>query len=115
MKAMIIQNFGGSNVFEPAEITKPEVKPGHVLVNIAATSINTVDTMIREIGSSLPICRIIVSTGLTLVAATRTSTWPGLTSSLGSSADSNTSGPPKSRMIIAFIVRRLYSSKDIGL
>ena len=55
MKAMIIQNFGGSDVFESAEITKPEVKPGHVLVKIAATSINTVDTMIREMGKELPI------------------------------------------------------------
>ncbi len=55
MKAMIIENFGGSNVFEPAEIAKPEVKPGHVLVKIAATSVNTVDTMIREMGKELPI------------------------------------------------------------
>ncbi len=55
MKAMIIQNFGSSNVFESAVITKPEVKPGHVLVKIAATSINTVDTMIREMGKELPI------------------------------------------------------------
>ena len=55
MKAMIIRNFGSSNVFESAEITKPEVKPGHVLVKIAATSINTVDTMIRQMGQELPI------------------------------------------------------------
>jgi NADPH2:quinone reductase len=55
MKAMIIRDFGGSDVFEPAEIAKPEVKPGHVLVKIAATSINTVDTMIREMGKELPI------------------------------------------------------------
>ena len=55
MRAMIIRNFGSSNVFEPAEITKPEVKPGHVLVKIAATSINTVDTMIRQMGKALPI------------------------------------------------------------
>jgi NADPH2:quinone reductase len=55
MKAMIIRNFGGSNVFESAEIAKPEVKPGHVLVKIAATSINTVDTMIRQMGKELPI------------------------------------------------------------
>ena len=41
---MIIRNFGGSDVFEAADIPKPEVKPGHVLVKIAATSINTVDT-----------------------------------------------------------------------
>lgn len=55
MKAMIIKKFGDSDVFEPAQIEKPEVKPGHVLVKIAATSINTVDTMIRQMGKELPI------------------------------------------------------------
>ena len=55
MKAMIIKNYGGSDVFEAAQIDTPEVKPGHVLVKIAATSINTVDTMIREMGKELPI------------------------------------------------------------
>ena len=55
MKAMIMKKFGDSDVFEPAQIDKPVVKPGHVLVKIAATSINTVDTMIREMGKELPI------------------------------------------------------------
>ena len=55
MKAMIIREFGSSDVFEPAEIAKPEVTPGHVLIKIAATSINTVDTMIRQMGKALPI------------------------------------------------------------
>lgn len=55
MKAMIIRNFGSSSVFESAEIAKPEVKPGHVRIKIAATSINTVDTMIRQMGRDLPI------------------------------------------------------------
>lgn len=52
---MVIKDFGGSDVFEPMEIAKPEVKPGHVLVKIAATSVNTVDTMIRQMGKELPI------------------------------------------------------------
>lgn len=55
MKAMIIKEFGDSSVFEPAEIEKPQVKPGHVLVKIAATSVNTVDTMIRQMGKELPL------------------------------------------------------------
>ena len=54
MKAMIIKSFGGSEVFEIAEIAKPEIKAGHVLVNIKASSVNTVDTMIREMGKDLP-------------------------------------------------------------
>lgn len=55
MKAMIIREFGGPEVFEAAELPTPEVQPGQVLVRIAATSVNTVDTMIREMGKELPI------------------------------------------------------------
>ncbi|MEB8433024.1 zinc-dependent alcohol dehydrogenase family protein [Cocleimonas sp. KMM 6892] len=55
MKAMIINDFGGPEVFESAEVAKPEIKAGHVLVNIAATSVNTVDTMIRQMGKELPL------------------------------------------------------------
>lgn len=55
MKAMVIREFGGPDVFEPAELPTPDVKPGHVLVRIAASSVNTVDTMIRQMGKELPI------------------------------------------------------------
>lgn len=55
MKAMVIREFGGPELFESAELPKPEVQPGHVRVRIAATSVNTVDTMIRELGEALPI------------------------------------------------------------
>lgn len=54
MKAMVIKSFGGSEVFELADITKPQVKAGHVLVSIEASSVNTVDTMIRQMGAELP-------------------------------------------------------------
>ena len=53
MKAMIINEFGGSDVFEAAELAKPEVKAGHIVVKVAATSVNTVDTMIRQMGEDL--------------------------------------------------------------
>ena len=46
MKAMVVREFGGPEVFEAAELDKPEVKAGHVLVQIAASSVNMVDTMI---------------------------------------------------------------------
>ncbi|MGO2415380.1 MULTISPECIES: zinc-dependent alcohol dehydrogenase family protein [Cobetia] len=55
MKAMLVKSFGGSEVFEVAEIAKPQAASGQVLVRIAATSINTVDTMIREMGPELPL------------------------------------------------------------
>lgn len=55
MKAMILNQFGGPEVFESAELEKPEVKAGHLLVRIAATSVNTVDLMIRQMGPELPL------------------------------------------------------------
>lgn len=48
MKAMIVNEFGSADAFEATEIAKPSVKQGHVLIQIHATSVNTVDTMIRQ-------------------------------------------------------------------
>ncbi|MCQ8878015.1 zinc-dependent alcohol dehydrogenase family protein [Pseudoalteromonas shioyasakiensis] len=53
MKAMIINEFGNSDVFTAAEIANPQVKAGHVVIEVAATSVNTVDMMIREMGEAL--------------------------------------------------------------
>ena len=55
MKVMMINTFGSTEAFEVAEIEKPSIQPGHVLINIAATSVNTVDTMIRQMGAELPL------------------------------------------------------------
>ncbi|WP_447971094.1 zinc-dependent alcohol dehydrogenase family protein [Nitrospira sp. M1] len=55
MKAMLINAYGEDAVFEAAEVEKPEVQAGHVLVKIAASSVNTVDTMIRRMGKELPL------------------------------------------------------------
>lgn len=55
MKAMLINSYGDDAVFEAAEVEKPEIKAGHVLVSIAASSVNTVDTMIRKMGKELPL------------------------------------------------------------
>ncbi len=51
MKAMIIKAFGGSDVFEPQEMPKPQPGANQVLVNVHATSINPVDFKIRQAGS----------------------------------------------------------------
>lgn len=55
MQAMLLNSFGEDARFEAAEVEKPEVKPGHVLIRIAASSVNTVDTMIRKMGKDLPL------------------------------------------------------------
>lgn len=55
MKAMLIKNYGEEAIFEASEVEKPEVKQGHLLVKISASSVNTVDTMIRKMGKDLPL------------------------------------------------------------
>ncbi|MBF2089774.1 MAG: zinc-dependent alcohol dehydrogenase family protein [Synechococcales cyanobacterium K32_A2020_035] len=48
MKAIIIEQFGEPTVFQLAEVPTPELIPGHILIRVVATSINPVDTKIRE-------------------------------------------------------------------
>ncbi|MEM6506407.1 MAG: zinc-dependent alcohol dehydrogenase family protein, partial [Planctomycetota bacterium] len=55
MKAMLLNDYGPEAVFEAAEIETPEAQSGEVLVKIAASSVNTVDTMIRKMGHDLPL------------------------------------------------------------
>ncbi|GAA4827624.1 zinc-dependent alcohol dehydrogenase family protein [Algivirga pacifica] len=55
MKAMVINKYGENAVFEAQEVNKPTPKQGHVLIKIAASSVNTVDTMIRKTGKDLPL------------------------------------------------------------
>lgn len=54
MKAMTIRHFGGSDVFEMAEVPNPQIIPGHVVVRVVASSVNPVDYKIRELGEALP-------------------------------------------------------------
>ncbi|MEO1559779.1 MAG: zinc-dependent alcohol dehydrogenase family protein [Cyanobacteria bacterium J06632_19] len=55
MKAMIINKYSEDAVFETQEIATPKLKSGEVLIKIAASSVNTVDTMIRKMGKDLPL------------------------------------------------------------
>jgi alcohol dehydrogenase len=55
MKAMLLNEYGDNAEFQPAELPQPSAKAGHVVVRVAATSVNTVDTMIRLMGKDLAI------------------------------------------------------------
>lgn len=48
MKAMVINKFGGPEVFELMEIPKPEVKPGYVLIRVIASSLNPFEIKLRS-------------------------------------------------------------------
>lgn len=48
MQAQIITQFGNPTVFKAADIPVPQVLPNHVLIRVAATSVNPVDYKIRE-------------------------------------------------------------------
>ncbi|MGB5817900.1 MAG: zinc-dependent alcohol dehydrogenase family protein [Saonia sp.] len=55
MNAMIISKYGENVKFESMEVENPTLKNGQVLVKIAASSVNTVDTMIHKMGKDLPL------------------------------------------------------------
>lgn len=48
MKAMIIEQFGGPEVFKLADVPVPTATHGHVVIRVAATSVNPIDTKIRS-------------------------------------------------------------------
>lgn len=48
MKAQVIKQFGDASVFQTIELPRPEAIPGHVLIHVAATSVNPVDYKIRK-------------------------------------------------------------------
>lgn len=51
MDAMVITEFGGTDVFERRDVEKPTPGPTELLVRVHASSINPVDCQIREAGS----------------------------------------------------------------
>lgn len=55
MQAMLINTYGENAKFEASEIETPKADIGQVLIKIAASSVNTVDTMIRRMGKDLPL------------------------------------------------------------
>lgn len=55
MKSMILNSYGADAKFEAKDLPRPAVKPGHVVLRVAASSINTVDTMIKTMGADLPL------------------------------------------------------------
>ncbi len=51
MKAMVLKQYGEAlapGVFEEMELAEPQVIPGHVLINVAASSVNPLDYKIRS-------------------------------------------------------------------
>jgi len=55
MKAMILSDYGPDAKFQATEHEMPRAQAGHVVVRVAASSVNTVDTMIRSMGKDLPL------------------------------------------------------------
>lgn len=48
MRAMVIKDFGGTEVFEQREVPKPVPEPKQVLVKVLATSVNPLDYQTRR-------------------------------------------------------------------
>lgn len=47
MKAMVIEQYGGPDQFKQIELPDPEIEPGHIIIKVAASSVNPLDTKIR--------------------------------------------------------------------
>ena len=52
MKAIVLNSFGSTDVLDLRDVDQPEPGPGEILVKVHATSVNPVDTKIRERGSA---------------------------------------------------------------
>ncbi|MEL7025010.1 MAG: zinc-dependent alcohol dehydrogenase family protein [Pseudomonadota bacterium] len=50
MQAMVLNEYGDNATFSRTDLPQPTASAGQVLVRVAATSVNTVDTMIRQMG-----------------------------------------------------------------
>src|SRR6202140_5790367 len=48
VKAIVFDKLGGPEVMKIAEVPKPEVKPGMVLIKVRAAGINFADTLFRQ-------------------------------------------------------------------
>ena len=48
MKAVVINRFGGTDVFEVSEQPRPKAEAGQVVIQVAASSVNPVDYKIRD-------------------------------------------------------------------
>lgn len=59
MKAMVLKQYGNDAHFELSDIATPILTSGQVLIEVAASSVNTVDTMIKQMGENLPFSPIL--------------------------------------------------------
>lgn len=48
MQAMVIEQFGDPSLFKSVSMPKPVIRPGHVLIKAAATSVNPFDCKLRR-------------------------------------------------------------------
>ncbi|UOA32728.1 Alcohol dehydrogenase [Sulfitobacter sp. DSM 110093] len=55
MKSMTLTSYGADAPFVEADLPRPMVTPGHVVLRVKATSVNTIDTMIKGAGKDLPL------------------------------------------------------------
>ncbi|MFE5703459.1 zinc-binding dehydrogenase [Rhodococcus koreensis] len=59
MHAAVVHEWGGPEVLEYEEVADPEPKPGEVLVQLKASSLNYHDVLVRQTGRGLPLPSIL--------------------------------------------------------
>ena len=53
MKAQVLRQYGPEAHFELTDIPEPQIRPGHVILHVKATSLNPLDSKIRRLGLPL--------------------------------------------------------------
>ena len=48
MKAMVIRQFGAADSFVLDQLPRPDLRPGHVLIRVRASSVNPIDVKVRS-------------------------------------------------------------------
>ena len=48
MKAIVIENYGGKDELKEMQVDSPKAKAKQVVVEVKATSVNTIDWKLRE-------------------------------------------------------------------
>lgn len=55
MRAQLLKAYGETSNFYTADIAPPKVRAGHVVIKVAASSVNPIDCKLRELGETMPI------------------------------------------------------------
>jgi len=55
MRAIVLNTYGDTSGMQMQTINKPDIRPGCVMIRVLASSVNPIDTKMRQMGETMPI------------------------------------------------------------